>query len=41
MRNALTIAGKELANYLVKPVAYVVCMVFVLMAGWSFFSLLK
>jgi ABC-2 type transport system permease protein len=41
MRNALTIAGKELASYFVQPIAYVVLTVFVLMAGWFFFALLK
>src|SRR5271156_6279945 len=41
MRNALTIAGKELVSYFVQPVAYVVLTVFVLLAGWFFFALLK
>ena len=41
MRNALTIAGKELSSYFVQPVAYVVLTVFVLLAGWFFFALLK
>jgi ABC-2 type transport system permease protein len=41
MRNALTIASKELASYFVQPIAYVVLTVFVLMAGWFFFALLK
>src|SRR5581483_6469961 len=41
MRNALTIAGKELASYFVQPVAYVVLTVFVLLAGYFFFALVK
>ena len=41
MRNALTIAGKELSSYFVQPVAYVVLTVFVLLAGLFFFALLK
>src|SRR5579885_3458054 len=41
MRNALTIAGKELSSYFVQPVAYVVLTVFVLLAGWFFFALIK
>ncbi len=41
MRNALTIAAKELAGYFVQPIAYVVMTVFILLAGWFFFALLK
>jgi gliding motility-associated transport system permease protein len=41
MRNALTIAGKELAGYFVQPVAYVVMTVFLLLAGFFFFELLS
>lgn len=40
MRNTLVIAGKELQGYFVQPVAYVVLTVFLLLAGWFFFSLL-
>lgn len=39
MRNALTIAGKELQSYFVQPVAYVVMTVFLLLGGFFFFSL--
>ena len=41
MRNAITIAGKELAGYFVQPVAYVVMTVFLLLGGFFFFSLLQ
>jgi ABC-2 type transport system permease protein len=41
MKNALTIAGKELASYFVQPVAYVVMTVFLLLGGFFFFSLLR
>src|SRR6266581_4571983 len=41
MRNTLVIAGKELQGYFVQPVAYVVLTVFLLLAGWFFFSLLR
>ncbi len=41
MKNALTIAGKELAGYFVQPVAYVVMTVFLLLGGFFFFSLLR
>jgi len=41
MRNALTIAGKELQGYFVQPVAYVVMTVFMVLAGWFFFALLS
>ena len=41
MRNALTIAGKEMAGYFVQPVAYVVMTVFLLLGGWFFFALLR
>jgi len=41
MKNALTIAGKELAGYFVQPVAYVVMGVFLALAGFFFFELLS
>lgn len=41
MRNALTIAGKEIQGYFVQPVAYVVMSVFLLLGGWFFFALLR
>ncbi len=41
MKNAITIAGKELAGYFVQPVAYVVMTVFLLLGGFFFFSLLR
>jgi ABC-2 type transport system permease protein len=41
MRNSLVIAGKELQGYFVQPVAYVVLTVFLLLAGWFFFALLR
>jgi gliding motility-associated transport system permease protein len=41
MKNALTIAGKELQSYFVSPVAYVVLTVFMLLGGWFFFALLR
>jgi ABC-2 type transport system permease protein len=41
MRNTLTIAGRELQSYFVQPVAYVVMTVFLLLAGWFFFALLR
>jgi ABC-2 type transport system permease protein len=41
MRNTLTIAAKELQGYFVQPVAYVVLTVFLLLAGWFFFALLR
>jgi ABC-2 type transport system permease protein len=40
VRNALTIAGKELRSYFVSPVAYVVLTGFLLIGGWFFFNLL-
>ena len=40
MRNALTIAGKELRSYFVSPIGYVVLTGFLLLAGWFFFNLL-
>src|SRR5512147_839587 len=40
MKNALTIAGKELRAYFVSPIAYVVLTGFLLLAGWFFFNLL-
>jgi gliding motility-associated transport system permease protein len=41
MKNALTIAGKELAGYFVQPVAYVVMTVFLLLSGFFFFAMLR
>src|SRR5579883_1862398 len=41
MKNALTIAGRELEAYFVQPVAYVVLTVFLLLGGWFFFALLR
>ncbi len=41
MKNALTIAGKELTGYFVQPVAYVVMTVFLLLSGFFFFALLR
>jgi ABC-2 type transport system permease protein len=41
MKNALIIAGKELAGYFVQPVAYVVMTVFLLLSGFFFFNLLR
>jgi len=41
MRNTLTIAAKELQGFFVQPVAYVVLTVFLLLAGWFFFALLR
>lgn len=40
MKNALTIAGKELRSYFVSPIGYVVLTGFLLLAGWFFFNLL-
>ena len=40
MRNALSIAGKELRSYFVSPIAYVVLTGFLLLGGWFFFNLL-
>jgi ABC-2 type transport system permease protein len=40
MKNALTIAGKELRAYFVSPIAYVVLTGFLLLGGWFFFNLL-
>ncbi len=40
MRNALTIAAKELRSYFVSPIAYVVLTGFLLLGGWFFFNLL-
>jgi ABC-2 type transport system permease protein len=40
VRNAFTIAGKELRSYFVSPVAYVVLTGFLLLGGWFFFNLL-
>ena len=40
MRNALTIAGRELRSFFVSPIAYVVLTGFLLIGGWFFFNLL-
>ncbi|MFN8628025.1 MAG: ABC transporter permease subunit [Candidatus Binatia bacterium] len=40
MRNAFTIAAKELRSYFVSPIAYVVLTGFLLLGGWFFFNLL-
>jgi ABC-2 type transport system permease protein len=40
MRNALTIAGREVRSYFVSPIAYVVLTGFLLLGGWFFFNLL-
>jgi ABC-2 type transport system permease protein len=40
VRNALTIAAKELRSYFVSPIAYVVLTGFLLLGGWFFFNLL-
>jgi ABC-2 type transport system permease protein len=40
VRNAITIAGKELRSYFVSPIAYVVLTGFLLIGGWFFFNLL-
>ena len=40
MRNAFTIAGKELRSYFVSPIGYVVLTGFLLLGGWFFFNLL-
>jgi ABC-2 type transport system permease protein len=40
VKNALTIAGKELRSYFVSPIAYVVLTGFLLLGGWFFFNLL-
>jgi ABC-2 type transport system permease protein len=41
VKNALTIAGKELRSYFVSPIAYVVLTGFLLLGGWFFFNLLS
>lgn len=41
MKNAFTIAGKELRAYFVSPIAYVVLTGFLLLGGWFFFNLLS
>jgi ABC-2 type transport system permease protein len=41
MKNALTIARKELESFFVQPVAYVVMTVFLLLSGFFFFALLR
>ncbi|GBD25466.1 hypothetical protein HRbin30_00789 [bacterium HR30] len=41
MKNALTIAGKELRSAFVSPIAYVVLTGFMLLGGWFFFNLLN
>lgn len=41
MRNAFTIAGKELRSYFVSPIGYVVLTGFLVLGGWFFFNLLS
>lgn len=38
MRNTLIIARREIAGYFSSPVAYIVLIAFLLVAGWTFFS---
>ncbi|MFH1810048.1 MAG: ABC transporter permease [Pseudomonadota bacterium] len=38
MRNALVIARRELRSYFDSPIAYIVVVAFLLVAGWMFFS---
>ncbi len=38
MRNALTIAGKEVRSYFASPVAYVLIAAYVALAGYFFRS---
>ena len=40
MRNALAITRRELKGYFDSPIAYIVLVVFLLVAGWMFFSAL-
>jgi ABC-2 type transport system permease protein len=40
VKNAFTIATKELRGYFVSPIAYVVLTGFLLLGGWFFFNLL-
>jgi len=40
MRNALTIAGKEVRSYFASPVAYVLIAAYVALAGYFFYALL-
>lgn len=40
MKNALTIASREIRSYFVSPIAYVVLTGYLLLAGWFFFNLL-
>ena len=40
MKNALTIAARELRSYFVSPIAYVVLTGFLLLGGWFFYNLL-
>jgi ABC-2 type transport system permease protein len=39
MKNALTIAARELRSYFVSPIAYVVLTGFLLLGGWFFYNL--
>lgn len=41
MKNALTIAAREIQSYFVQPIAYVVMTVFMLLGGFFFFALLR
>src|SRR5512137_2070451 len=38
MRNILVIARRELKSYFDSPIAYIVIVTFLLVAGWMFFS---
>ena len=40
MRNALTIAGREIRSYFSSPVAYVLLAAFLALAGYFFYALL-
>ena len=40
MKNAFTIAARELRSYFVSPIAYVVLTGFLLLGGWFFYNLL-
>ena len=40
MKNALTIAARELRSYFVSPIAYVVLTGFLILGGWFFYNLL-
>ena len=40
MRNVVTVARRELHGYFNSPIAYIVVVSFLLVAGWMFFSAL-